>query len=209
MKNLLFVLSIAMLAAGCSSGTTVADLPSNVTNSFRGSFQNSPGTQRGTVVIDIVDTNGVVSGNIIFATQDDVSNCLRNAAVTGTSTGFNLNVTADQTGQQFTTTITERGPDVETTTTSTSGVETTTTTAGELISEIVVLSSSGQEGTFITTLGNGNVVTRVTTAASQVSGTLNMQFTISNQGNTIAGTYTTTGDICSNQTGSGTMTLSR
>lgn len=183
-----------MLAAGCSSGTTVADLPSNVTNSFRGTFQNTPGTQNGTVIIDIQDVNGVVSGNIIFESTGD--NCLRNNSVSGNSTGFNLNLTADQTGREFTSVITEReAPDED-------GGE------GALVSQIEVRSSSGTVGTFITTLGNGNVVTRVTTVAD-VSGNLNMQFTISNSGNTLAGTYTTDGTVCSNGTGSGRMTLNR
>jgi hypothetical protein len=194
MKNLFLVLTFAMLAAGCSSGTTVADLPSNVTNSFRGTFQNTPGTQRGTVIIDIQDVNGVVSGNIIFTSEGD--NCLRNSAVNGSSTGFNLNLVADQTGREFTSIITEReAPDEN-------GGE------GPLVSSIEVRSSSGTVGTFVTTLGNGNVVTRVTTVAD-VTGNLNMQFTIANSGSTISGTYTTDGSVCSNGTGAGSMNLSR
>ncbi len=195
MKNLLFVLSIAMLAAGCSSGTTVADLPSNVTNSFRGTFSNTPGSQSGTVIIDIQDVDGTVTGNIIFESDDD--NCLRNSSVSGTSTGFNLNLTADQEGQRSQVTITEREPNDE------NGNE------GALVSELVFLTTTTNQGTFVTTLGNGNIITRVVAAPEDTSGTLNMQLTITNSGNTISGTYTTTGNVCSNSTGSGTMRLNR
>lgn len=202
MKNILFVLSIAMLAAGCSSGTTVADLPSNVTSRFVGTFNNTPGSQNGTVIIDVQDVNGVVSGNIIF--ESDGDNCLRNATVDGQSTGFNLNLTADQSGREFTTTITEREPSTETTDEDGNPV----TLPGEVISIIEVKSSSGTVGTFNSTLANGNEVERVTTVAD-VAGNLNMQFTITEAGNSINGTYTTTGSVCSNGTGSGRMSLSR
>lgn len=202
MKNLFLALTFTMLAAGCSSGTTVADLPSNVTNSFRGTFQNTPGTQSGTVIIDVQDVGGVVSGNIIFQSDDD--NCLRNNAVSGTSTGFNLNLTADQSGREFTSVLTTREKDAETT----DANGNVTVTPGALVSEIEVKSSSGVVGTFITDLGNGEVLTRVTSVAD-VSGNLNMQFTITNAGNAISGTYTTDGTVCSNGTGSGRMSLSR
>lgn len=202
MKNLLFVLSIAILTAGCSSGTTVADLPSNVTNAFRGTFQNNPGTQSGGVTLDIQDVNGTVSGNIIFASDED--NCLRNSTVTGSSTGFNLSLSADQTAQRFSVTITERGPDEVT-----GEGDNQTTSPGPLISEITFLTTGGVQGTVVTTLGNGNVVTRETSAPEQTDGTLNMQLTISNNGNSLSGTYTTTGNVCSNNSGAGTMSFSR
>jgi len=195
MKKVLFVLSIAMLAAGCSSGTTVADLPSNVTSRFSGTFQNTPNTQSGGVTIDIQDVDGVVSGNIIFNAGGD--NCLRNSTVTGNSSGFNLTLTAEQAGQRSQVTLTEREPNTP------EGAE------GALVSETVFFVVGGAQGTSITTLSNGNILTRVTDAPMETMGTLNMQFTIANGGNDLNGTYTTTGDICSNQTGSGTMNLSR
>ena len=187
MKKILLVLSIALLAAGCSSGTTVSDVPSNVTSRYTGTFNNTPGSQSGTVIIDIQDVNGVVSGNIIFQSSGD--NCLRNSTVSGTSTGFNLALSADQTGQRNSVTIEEREPGEN-------GAQ------GALVSSVTFLIASGVEGTVVTELGNGNIQTRITSAPQETSGTLDMQFTVGGGGSTLSGTYTTTGNVCSNQTGS-------
>jgi hypothetical protein len=80
---------------------------------------------------------------------------------------------------------------------------------GALVSSTTFLIRNGRQGTTVTTLSNGNVVTRVTSAPEETSGSLTMQLTVGTGGATLNGTYTTTGNVCSNQTGSGTMSLSR
>ena len=207
MKNTALFLALAILMVGCSSGTTVSDLPSNVTSRFVGTFVNTPNTQNGTVTLDLSETNGVVTGNIIFESAG--ANCLKNSTVSGTNTGFNMNLEAAQVSRVYTQEITEREPDVVEF--DELGVE-IGRTAGALVSQRTVLSSTGTVGTTITTLSNGNVVTRVT-SVSDVTGTLTMQLAVANAGNTLNGTYVvnagTSTSTCSNATGSGTMNLNR
>jgi hypothetical protein len=190
MKNIVLALVAALLVSACSSGSTATELPQNVTSLFRGSYQNTPGTQNGTITLDIVeDASGVVTGNIIFVAAAN-NNCLTTAPIaSGNSNGFNLTLTADQSGEIFTTTIT---------TTSTSGSTSTTTRT----------SRTGQVGTESFTNSDGSSGSETTTVVNS-SGTLNMQFTISNGGNNLGGTYVVNGNTCSNQTGSGTMTLTK
>jgi len=84
MKNLALTLAMTVLLAACSSGSTVAPLPSTVNSQFAGEFRNQNGTQEGTVRLDIVeDDGGGVTGNIIFDAIGE--NCLGNSTVTGTS----------------------------------------------------------------------------------------------------------------------------
>ena len=47
------------------------------------------------------------------------------------------------------------------------------------------------------------------TPSEQSTGTLNMTFTITNNGANLGGTYVVNGNTCSNQTGSGSMNLTR
>jgi uncharacterized protein YceK len=189
MKNIVLALIVALLLSACSSGSTATELPQNITSLFKGSYQNTPGTQSGTMTLDIVeDTAGGVTGNLIFVAAGN-NNCLANTSISGTSSGFNLSLTGDQSGSVFTTTIT---------TTSTSGSTSTTTTT----------SRTGQVGTASFTSSDGSARSETTTVVN-TSGTLNMQFSISNSGNNLGGTYIVDGNTCSNQTGSGTMTLTK
>ncbi|MEM7361260.1 MAG: hypothetical protein AAF431_19405, partial [Pseudomonadota bacterium] len=169
-------------------GSTQTELPANVTSRFQGTYENTTGSQMGTVTIDIVETpDGSVTGNIIF--QSSGSNCLRNAPVTGTSTGFNLSLTADQAGLLFTTTV-------------------TVTTASGFSSETVTISTTGRVGSTSVTNSDGSTTSTVVTS-EQTTGTLNMTFTITNNGANLGGTYVVSGNTCSNQSGSGDMTLIR
>lgn len=189
MKNIVLALIAALLVSACSSGSTATELPQNVTSTFLGSYQNTPNTQSGTITLDIQEsTGGAVSGNIIFVSAGN-NNCLTNTTVSGTSSGFNLNLSGDQSGEVFTTTIT---------TTSASGSTSTSTRT----------SRTGQVGTESFTNSDGSARSETTTVET-TSGTLNMQFSISNGGNNLGGTYIVDGNVCSNQTGSGTMTLTK
>lgn len=188
MKNIVLALIATLLVSACSSGSTATELPQNVTSLFTGSYQNTAGTQSGAITLDIVENAGGVTGNLIFVAAGD-NNCLSNASVSGTSNGFNLSLTADQSGEVFTTTIT---------TTSTSGSTSTTTTT----------SRAGQVGTESSTNSDGSARSEATTV-EDTGGTLNMQLSISNAGNNLGGTYIVDGNTCANQTGSGTMTLTK
>ncbi|NND00151.1 MAG: hypothetical protein HKN85_08215 [Gammaproteobacteria bacterium] len=198
MKNTAFAVMISILVAACSSGTAVTELPQNATSRFQGTYQNTPNTQSGVVIIDIFeDESGQITGNIIFQ-PDGLINCLRNAAVSGNSNGFNISLVAPMSGRLYTITTTITEPDDV----SAGG----TVTPGAVTVEVRT-ATSGIEGTTTTTSSNGTVTT-VETTSNDLEGDLNMQFALANNGNTLNGTYTTTGNLCSNQTGSGTMNLS-
>lgn len=186
MKNIFLILLVASLVTACSSGTTVSPLPANVTQLFQGTFQNNPGTESGTVTLNIQeDASGVISGTITFNASPNP--CLRNSTVAGNSNGFNLSFTADQTRDVFT-------------------IVTTVSNSNGVVSESTRTSSNGTPGTVTTTTG-GQTTAVVTTVAS-AAGVLNATIAISNNGSTLSGTYFVDGEACSNQTGSGTMNLS-
>jgi len=191
MKNIALILALSLFMAACSSGTAVSDDPANVSSRFQGMFQNIPGTQSGTVIMDLsqpdAGTSGPVTGNLIF--QANGNNCLPNGSLEGNSNGFNLTLTAELVRTQFT-------------------ITTTTELANGSTSTTVRTSSSGTVGTVESTDANGNSVSTVT-AQDDLMGTLTIQLAISNNGTTISGTYVTSGNLCSNQTGSGEMTLNR
>ncbi|GAA6139643.1 hypothetical protein NBRC116583_33900 [Arenicella sp. 4NH20-0111] len=193
----LLIPAFATALVGCSSGSSEAPIPASVTNRYQGTFQNTPGTQSGSVSLNLSeDTARAVTGNIIFTS--DGSNCLRNATVTGTTTGFNFDLTASQAGELFTTTTTITRTELDD-----AGAEVVTTE-----SITVRESTTGTVGTVNRDLGGGRNSSAVTTSAG-VTGNLNMQFNIGNNGATLQGTYVTDGDICSNNTGSGVMSLNR
>ena len=191
MKNLALTLAMAVLLAACSSGSTVSPLPSTTNSQFSGTYQNLNNTQSGTVRMDLVETDGdgtsAVSGNIIFTANGN--NCLNNGQVTGTSNGFNISLTAPITRDEYT-------------------ITTTVTRSDNSASVSVRTSSSGTVGEVSRVNANGDSET-VVTSVSSLSGNINIQLAISNNGNTLSGTYTTDGNVCSNQTGTGDMTLNR
>jgi len=221
MKNIALALGLSILLSACSSGTTIADLPSNVTSRYQGTFVNTPGTQRGTVILDLVDDNaGGVSGNIIF--QSNGESCLRNGPIAdgGTNTGFNVQFTIDQAAQRFQV-VTQRTIETEIKTdpdTIDEVIETNT----EIQTDNPVFANDGVVGTITNVDVNGpntsgnvtttiTTTTTVTTSAADQAGTINVQLTSSNEGAQLNGTYTSTSDstLCSNQSGSGTISLSR
>jgi hypothetical protein len=197
MKNSALFFAFLLLMVGCSSGTTVSDLPQNVTNRYVGTFQNTPGTQNGSIQLDLIETAGVVSGNVIFTSSG--ANCLRNAPVSGNSTGFNIALEAAQSATLFTITTTVTIP-AETADDGTVTPARVTTT--------IRTSTSGTVGTTLSTASDGTT-TQVATSEGVEMGTLRMQFAVSNSSNTLNGTYIVEGTTCSNQTGSGSMTLNR
>lgn len=204
MKNIALSLMLTIVVTACSSGTTVSELPSNVTNRFQGTFQNTPGTQSGDVTLNITeDAAGNINGNIIFTSAG--ANCLKNGAVTGTTSGFSVTLEVPQTSEQFSiTTVIEETEEISDgmggTTTVTRPISTTTRT-----------SSTGTVGVVVSTSVSGNITRTTTTTTTQAdtTGTLTILFTSSNGGAALNGTYTVSGETCSNATGSGTISVSR
>lgn len=205
MKNIALALMLTILVSACSSGTTVSPVPSNVTSRFVGNFQNTPGSQSGGVTLDISeDDAGNITGNIIFTSAG--ANCLKNATVSGTTSGFSVTLQAPQTSVEYT--ITTRVEETEEVSDGMGGV---TIVGPTLISETVRTSSTGNTGTTVSTSVSGSITrtTTTTTVQSDTLGTLTILFTSSNNGANLAGTYTVSGGTCSNATGSGTISVSR
>ena len=209
MKNIILSLTILLLVAACSSGSSEAPTPTNVTSNFTGNYQSNNNLDSGTVTLDLIeDTDaGTVAGNIIFQPNPGVAStsCLQNTTVAaGTNNGFNISITSNE----ITNTIND-GFVIVTTTTIPDNPNTDADESATNVS--TVNSSTGVVGTQTTTQANGVVIMQVTTASADIElmGTINMTLAISNEGNTLSGTYVTTGDICSNNTGTGEMTLNR
>lgn len=205
MKIIALSLMLTLLLSACSSGTTASPVPSNVTSRFQGNFQNTPGTQSGTVTLDLTeDAAGNIAGNIIFASAGP--NCLQNATVAGNTSGFSVTLEAPQSSLEFT--ITTR---VEELTEVSDGMGGTTIEGPTLISETTRTSSTGNVGTTVSESVSGSVTRRttVTTTQADTTGTLTFLLTSSNDGSNLSGTYTVSGDTCSNATGSGTISVSR
>jgi len=168
-------------------------LPSTVNSQFEGPFMNINNTQSGTVRLDLVESDGgALSGNVIFTSTGTGGNCLGNTTIGGNSTsnGFNLSIVTNE--------IVRTRFTIVTTTTRPDGSTTQTTR----------FATSGTVGTETRTGSDGTVTTTVT-SEDDLTGVINIQLAISNNGNTLSGTYVTTGTICSNNTGTGDMTLNR
>jgi hypothetical protein len=88
MKKLALTFVMTLFLVACSSGTTVSDVPNNLTGNYTGTFENQEGSDKGTVSLDLVeDSDGNFSGIIRFID----SLCLISSPITsGTSVGFNL-----------------------------------------------------------------------------------------------------------------------
>ncbi|MBX2848767.1 MAG: hypothetical protein KTR16_10625 [Acidiferrobacterales bacterium] len=156
MKNIIVSLILLVSVAACSSGSTVAEVPFNVSGIYNGTFENTDGTQSGSFTLNIVEdeSTGAILGNIIFETEDNT--CFVNGSVTGSTSSFSVFLEADQTFQ-----VTEISPSF-------------------------------------------GVVER-----TEFGGTISYVLTQSNNGNTLAGTYISTVDLCSNFSGAGTVQINR
>lgn len=157
MKNIILSLLLVVFVSACSSGSTVADLPDNITGTYSGAFENTAGTESGTMTLNIIESEtGVVTGNIIFETQDNEENCFVNGSISGTTSSFNVVLTANQSFEVTVTTV---------------------------------------SGTVVST--------------TNFDGTIEYLLTQSNRGRNLTGSYITTGNICSNFTGAGTVEFVR
>ena len=115
MKNIALALILTILVAACSSGTTVGDIPNNVTGVYRGNIESTNERSRGSVILNIAeDSNGDIIGNIIFELEFDGDDCLLNSTVAGGTSGFSVALslvegsitTTDADGETTTDTVT-------------------------------------------------------------------------------------------------------
>ena len=93
MKNIGLSLALLLLLASCSSGTTVADTPFNITGVYLGEYENISGSIEDTLTLNIVeDQSGIITGNILFNFEenDRASVCGTNSTVDGSTTGFTV-----------------------------------------------------------------------------------------------------------------------
>lgn len=99
MKNIILSLLLITFVSACSSGSTVADTPFNVTGIYTGTYENTDGSQSGSFTLNIVEdeTSGAIVGNILFESDDD--SCFVNGSVTGSTSSFSVFLEADQSFQ--------------------------------------------------------------------------------------------------------------
>lgn len=99
MKNIALTLCLAIVLAACSSGNSVSDAPASSTGLYRGAFESSNELDEGVMILNIVESEtGTLSGTMQFEFTDIIEEltCFRPAAIEGTITGFNVNITAPQ-----------------------------------------------------------------------------------------------------------------
>lgn len=156
MKNIALSLFLVLFVSACSSGTTVADTPFNITGLFQGVYQNSTGARTGSFLLNIVeDDSGTVTGNLIF--DEDGSGCTFNGTITGSTSGFSAALTLDiATGEFIEETVEETVETVDDVT----GVVTST-----VVENIVLVAVEGQTIYQLTQSNTGNSLTGTYTSA--------------------------------------------
>lgn len=98
MKNLALTMCIALLISACSSGTSVSEIPPNISGLYRGDFESSNEQDEGTMIMNLAQdtTGGTVQGTLQFEFSKTDLTCLRNSTITGTINGFALRLESPQ-----------------------------------------------------------------------------------------------------------------
>jgi len=103
MKNIALTLCITLLLAACSSGSSVSEIPPNISGLYRGDFESSNERDAGTMILNIFeDDAGAVTGTFQLEFRETDLTCFVNSTVTGLVNGFNVSLTADQNGGSIT-----------------------------------------------------------------------------------------------------------
>lgn len=100
----LLIPALATVLIGCSSGgSSTTPAPQNVSGTFSGTWDNTPGTQDGTASFNLSQpgNSSEVTGNVLFDSNGS-NTCLISATITGTVQGFGVALTAGNTTFQFT-----------------------------------------------------------------------------------------------------------
>lgn len=101
MKNIALTIAFTFLLAACSSGggSTVVELPNNLTGVFTGTYESQNGDDSGSITINLaqpLDGSPDLSG-VVTVDADVPGVCLGNGAITaGTVSGFSASITAGQ-----------------------------------------------------------------------------------------------------------------
>ena len=96
MKNLALTLCITLLLAACSSGSSVSEIPPNISGLYRGDFESSNERDAGTMILNLAqDEAGVVEGTIQFEFSETDLTCLRNGTIMGNVNGFAVRLEAE------------------------------------------------------------------------------------------------------------------
>jgi hypothetical protein len=99
MKKLALTFVMTLFLVACSSGTTVSDSPNNLTGTYTGTFENQEGTDKGTVILDLVEDN---DGNFSGIAQFVDSLCLVNSTIaSGSTVGFSVRLVLAEITIQF------------------------------------------------------------------------------------------------------------
>ena len=94
------IIVLAFLTA-CSGSADVADNeppPNSLQGLYRGTFQNSTGSDSGQVELNLSDSDQLTSAGALAGTINffGSSICLNNSTISGTQAGFSVSIMADQ-----------------------------------------------------------------------------------------------------------------
>jgi len=99
MKNIALTLCITLLLAACSSGSSVSDIPPNISGLYRGDFESSNQSDAGTMIMNLADdNNGAIQGTLQFEFSATDLTCLVNSTIEGTINGFAVRLESEQNG---------------------------------------------------------------------------------------------------------------
>lgn len=99
MKNLALTLCITLLLAACSSGSSVSEIPPNISGLYRGDFESSNERDAGTMIMNLADDDlGGIQGTLQFEFSETDLTCLVNSTIEGTINGFAVRLESDQDG---------------------------------------------------------------------------------------------------------------
>ena len=103
MKNIILSLLLLLTVSACSSGSSIADDPFNITGLFEGVYEiNASPTSTdvrntGLFTLNIVEApeSGLLSGNILFRNGLNAVNngCIFNGQISGATSGFTASLT--------------------------------------------------------------------------------------------------------------------
>lgn len=100
MKNIVLTIALTFLLAACSSGggSTITELPNNLTGVFTGTYESQNGDDTGTITINLAQPQDDTElTGVVTVEPDDPGVCLSNGAITsGTVSGFSASITAAQ-----------------------------------------------------------------------------------------------------------------
>lgn len=100
MKNIALTLALTILLAACSSGggSTVVELPNNLTGVFNGTYESQNGDDSGSITLNLAQPlDGTDLTGVVTVDADVPGVCLGNGAIDeGSISGFSASITAGQ-----------------------------------------------------------------------------------------------------------------